>query len=191
MLLVSLQSAHWARSGAVCITLLSAMTGALGADQIVSYNLYDDPNAQNPVLEWRIVLELEETNSSAASIGYTILSVVVIEVNQAPTANRRWTDSAPSVDTADGLWWVKHDDLNDPLVGEFTMPPFVEGTADAESASDPNMDYDFEGIANGPVPPFDPTQGLSYTFFPIGDLWPIAEDDDEPAEIEGFDQIPL
>ncbi len=169
----------------------SAVCPAAVNTEIVSYGIYDDPSdEQNRELIYWIVLYLEESDRDSNSIGWAVDKVKIIEFND-PAADRDWIDLSPTVDTSDGLWWVDHADLNDPQPEEFVMPPFVDGTADAQGPQElPYLDYDFEGVDLALSEYyFTVTAALTFIFTEENETTPLIERTFEPVEVEiGYEQ---
>ena len=153
----------------------------------VSYWIHETPADPNSPVEFRIRLELANSDEDGDSIGWEVTSLEICQV-ESTGACTLWVDDDPNVPTQDGLWWVEHADPNDPQDDEFTMPPHLQGTAAADDPNDADLDYDFEGqvyLAPTPPgePPYDVTAALDYTFTPVGSNDPIGDGDDEPVEV--------
>jgi len=158
----------------------------------IEYLIHETPTDPNSPVEFRIKLSLESSDQDGNEIGWDITSIEIREVGDPDTV---WVDDDPNVPTEDGLWWVEHDDPNNPQNAEFTMPPRLEGTAAAEVLGDDDLEYDFAGLAYTPPepaqqPPYEITSALDYTFTLVGDTDPIGSGEDEPVEIPPQDDAP-
>lgn len=98
------------------------------------------------------VFYLTESNSSGDDIGRSVDKVKFIEVNAEPTADREWIDTSVSFDTSDRLWWITHADPDNPALAEFDMPPLIDGLAAAQETSEPDLEYELEGVTYFPPP---------------------------------------
>ncbi len=160
--------------------------------QVVSHSVYQDPNDPESDLIWMIVAYLTESDSVGNSIGWSVDKIKLFEVNADPTPDREWVDTAPTVDTPDGLWWIEHADPNSPDLAEFDMPPFIDGLADAQDPSDSDLDYEFEGVvydepAEGPQ--FALTAALNMLM--IENVIKLQEKSAEPVEIHNTQLPPI
>lgn len=153
--------------------------------QIVSYTVYEDPDAPNPTPIWMVALLLVEADASGNDVGWAVGEVTIYEIND-PSADRVWVHTAPNVDTPDGLWWVNHADPANPQLQEFDLPPLVSGLAAAEDPIDPDLNYEFEGrayVAPPGGPQFAATAAIDLRFIEYQSPWPVIDRQDEPVEI--------
>ena len=176
------------------VILMSLMTAAsasaLPSDRIVKYVIRDDPSDPGSDVVLNVALTLHPSDSDAGSIGWEITEIELRAPGSGGGADTVWVESAPDVDTADGLWWVDHSNTNTPQLSEFTVPPRLAGTASAEDPADADLDYDFRGRSYTPPAngaPYDPTAALDYSFTADGETAPIAEGEEEPTELQEDD----
>lgn len=165
--------------GLVPVSSADPMTGD------IEYLIHETPADPNSPVDFRIKLSLESSDQDGDEIGWDITSIEIREVGDPDAV---WVDDDPIVPTEDGLWWVEHDDPNNPQNAEFTMPPRLQGTATAQQYAGDDLDYDFEGKTYTPPepsgePPYQITAALDYTFTLVGDNTPIADGEDEPVEV--------
>jgi hypothetical protein len=156
----------------------------------IEYVIHQTPTDPNSPISFRIKLSLESIDQRGNKIGWDITSIEIREIGDPDAV---WVDNDPIVPTQDGLWWVKHDDPNDPQHAEFTMPPRLHGTADAQLPTDDDLDYDFEGKKYTPPeapeePPYQITAALDYSFTLVGGKDPIGYGEDEPVEVPPEDE---
>ena len=97
-----------------------------------------DGDSESPLLyEYEMHLTAEEQDGD--SIGWAVDSVTIRKFDTTEQWISTWTDSAPNVDSADGLWWADHADPANPVLEEFVVSPLIDGTAGTD------LDYEFEG----------------------------------------------
>ena len=176
----------------MCTTAFVAPLQAVPPDYIVGYEIREDPSdAQSDVI-WRVELHLLEEDSDADSIGWEIQLIKIIELGQAGETDTVWAEVSPTVATPDGLWWVDHADLDDPQPAEFDMPPDLDGTADAEEAGDPDLDYEFEGVTPTPSGPTygGDVAGATFNFLLVGQQNPVKVGQAERVRILQMDDPP-
>lgn len=169
----------------VCLVVLGLFSGQVIADLPttweVTYGIHETPTDPESDIIYTITLSLERDDVNGDSIGWDITSVEVREIGNPDTV---WTDDNPTVSTADGLWWIDHEDADDPQMDEFILPPQITGTASAEDPSHTDLDYDIEGVTYTSDPLYDITAGLDYTFTLAGEEEPIKTGPGEPVETD-------
>ncbi len=152
----------------------------------VEYWIHETPTDPESDVTFKIKLSLTEGKVDGDSIGWEINS---IEFRDPGNPDTVWVDASPSVPSADGLWWIDHADADDPQTEEFTVPPHLEGTGDAQHPNGDDLDYDFEGFPyTAPLPsgqpPYTVTASLDHYFAALP--WPplvIETGEKEPVEV--------
>ncbi len=123
---------------------------------------------------------------------WRVADVQIREIGVTGKTESAWAQADPPIDTEDGLWWVKHSDVTDPKLKEFSGIPELEGTATtvgveagpihvsgiggrpsvllklAQQLQRP-LNYKLKGVAYVPPqppvqPPYTPTFALTYQF---------------------------
>ena len=185
--------------GAVCsvAALLLAASKAVADDPLpeiptnynVVYRIHDDPNDPNSPITFAVWLKLTSRDVDGHSVGWEIDEIRFRDPNS--SGDTIWTESDPDVPTADGLWWVEHDDVENPLLKEFGDPPHLKGTAAANDPNDVDLDYDFQGSTYSGSPPWSSTAGLDYDF-ELVETPPasVASGTDGPVEVANDDDDP-
>ena len=163
-----------------------AMATGLPKDQTVYYSIYDNPTQRPNNVVFTIRLDLTAVDSDADAVGWEITSVEFRQPGSRPTMDTVWVEASPTVDSADGLWWVEHSDTALPVLEEFTLPPKLVGLAIAEDPLGKNLDYDFVGVAYVPPQegaPFDITAALTYVLTEEEEDEPVKQGKDEPVDV--------
>lgn len=148
------------------------------------FDLHETPdNPSSPVL-WTIDLLLTEDQTDGNSIGWSIDAVVIRQFDDHGTLLHQWTDNAPDPNTPDGLWWIEHADPEQPVLSEFTEPPWMEGLAVAQPPFVTNLQYYLEGAFEIPTPPpFENTAALNHELTLNGAGEPETEGDGVVMEV--------
>lgn len=165
--------------------MLAAPAFGLPPDETITYEIHEDPQDPESRVIFVVKLALEAEDSDSSSVGWRIAMAKFRKVEQGPDTD--WIIEDPYVPTADGLWWVEHADIDAPALDEFTEPPHLSGTADPMDPSDPDLDYDLQGVSYVPPeppeePPYFVTTILDYIFWMVGEPEPEVEGDEEPAD---------
>lgn len=105
----------------------------------LTYDVGETPGDFDSPLVYEYEMHLTAQQQSGNSIGWAVDSVTIRELDENETVINTWVDSAPNIDSTDGLWWVAHADPANPVLGEFAESPSIDGTAGSE------MDYEFQG----------------------------------------------
>ncbi|MCG8406079.1 MAG: hypothetical protein MI923_12855 [Phycisphaerales bacterium] len=175
---------------AICLFATPSASLALPADQRVVLRLYENPNEPQSKVVFSITLQLKAEASDGSFIGWEIQSAGIRQYDQNGNGIGKWTESLPSINTPDGLWWTAHEDPNLPKLSEFTELPSLYGTAEPNSMIGPNLNYDLAAKAYIPpegTAPFQVTASLDYNFTMVGEPQPEAEGEQEPAEVDDDD----
>ncbi len=169
--------------------MLAVPAFGLPPDQVITYDIHDDPTDPESRVVFSVRLQLEAADSNATQVGWDITVIKFKQINPGP--DTMWSKRDP----LSGLWWVDHADTENPVLEEFTEPPHLEGTADPLDPSDPDLDYDLQGVAAPPpVPPEEPpyfvTTILDFIFWLVGEPEPEVEGDDMPVDTDDDDGNP-
>ena len=157
----------------------------------VTHNIHETPALSGSPVQWTIELLLSSEAVDGDDVGWEVMEITITESE----TGRTWTESSPSMTTADGLWWISHADADNPTTDEFVIPPYIVGTAYAGATGYDDLDYDIRGEAYTPPSPpnqapYAVTSALSFEFTLDGDQDPIRSGEDEPAELPPIDDDP-
>lgn len=178
---------------AVCLFAILAMSTVLcagrafgqptlPADQQVVYHIREVPSDPNSSVVFDVILSLSADAIDGNSVGW---SVEQIEIHQMTGGGLNvWTQTAPTVSSADGRWWVTHANPAHPQLGEFTNPPQIEGTATAAQSGTANLAYNLTGVGHGQsYTPYAVTGKLSFALTLVGESQPLVAGTEEPVEV--------
>ena len=163
-----------------------ALANGLPEDQSVYYYIHDNPTQATSNVVFTIRLDLTAADSDGDAVGWEITAIEFRQVGARPTLDTLWSDTSPTVDSPDGLWWVEHSDAAFPALEEFTLPPKLLGLAIGQDPLDKNLDYDLKGVAYVPPlegAPFEITGALTYVFTEEEEEDPVEQGKDEPIEL--------
>lgn len=150
----------------------------------VYYNVHTDTqDPESPVLISMKVL-LTAQDRIGDEVGWYTKSIGITQYDEQGDIVESWTEEFPEPTSTDPLWYVAHADPMQPESAEFSNPPELSGTADADSPNGPTLDYYIVGknIGDPPVAPYPITSIIDYSFQRSDEPEPIDEDEDEPAE---------
>lgn len=151
-------------------------------ERTVTYHIRETPADPNSPVLIVIKCTVEQRAISATSCGWKVTSIAFAEQSG---ALRSWVADAPTVQSADGLWWVDHANPSQPSYAEFDALPTVTGFAVADEPAHGDLDFALKGAAIDPNDgaPFAVTSVLDYTLTLETSLEPIAIGIDEPSEL--------
>lgn len=172
---------------AVALIGKPAAVNASITEQVVTYNILEDSSDPQSDVIFSVTFEMTQAGQMNDSIGWQVLSAY-FEQPLASGGSRVWKTDSVKVDTSDGLWWVEHENTDDPIPSEFDVPPAVLGTAapyNGQFAS--SLIYDFAGLSGSPG--LDKAR-VQYSFKLDDEEDPEAEDDDDIVEIDRDPNLP-
>jgi hypothetical protein len=163
------------------VSIATAQTN-LPPDQIIYYALHEIPTDPNSAVVFDVVVALTAQERNNESIGW---AVEWIEFrNLSTNVPKVWFKAAPAIATPDELWWILHQNANEPQIGEFLLPPLLTGIAPAVDPEDANLQYALQGSTNQPSGPFEHTAALTYSFRTPEFSVAFKEGTDEPVETD-------
>lgn len=168
------------------LLLVSPVQAILPADQCVVFHLREDPDDPESEVSTSIKVLITAVEKDGSSVGWRIHQVVFSR-KLADNSEVSWEALLPEINTADGLWWTSHVDALYPTMDEFTVLPWMLGTADSLDGRYSDLAYDLAGIPDE-TPPEDQiyatTARLSYRLAADNPDDPVDDDnDDEPVEM--------
>lgn len=177
----SLTPALWALI--VAGPFLPAVQADMPANRVVKYYIRETPTDPQSDVVFIFGLKITARQRDGDSIGW---SIVEIRIKEPGSLLRLWIDDAPTTPSADGLWWIDHEDGDSPLDSEFAVTPKMEGTAEAQGLNDDDMDYTLEGDTYSPLPSLFGADVSSQTFVFtfVGESTPYIDGTDEPTAID-------
>ena len=154
----------------------------LPSNKIVTYKARETASNESSSVLMNHRLHIAAQSQSGNDITWKINKLTF----NAP-AGGNWAANSPGL----GPWVVTHADPNSPVASDFTNPPNMNGTADAEGIGDEDLTYAFTlGSCSG-------SEGQMYggdvtcAEYSYAAADTIAEEDeDEPEEIE-FENDPI
>jgi len=167
-----------------------AAIAQLPSDRYITYNIRENPNDDNSSIVFKVSLKLHAEASSAGQVGWKIEEARFLKI--VPSAsNILWIKSSPTVNSADGRWWVSHADTQSPTIAEFVCPPALAGAALAQSGGIANLNFMLAGVHySGPSRFNGNVAALDFQFTRVGETEPEEESDNEPTEVEDDEELP-
>ena len=120
----------------------------LPADRVEHCAIFDDPNDPNSDVKLTVHYFLHALSQSGSRIEW---QVTRIEIEQSLPTIGLWSEDYPTVETADGHWWVFHADAGSPADVEFGVPPRISGTAISHTTGVQNVQYSIESALEAPA----------------------------------------
>lgn len=162
---------------------LPAAQAAMPANRVVKYYVRENPTDPESDVIFVFALKISARERDGDSIGWSITEV---RLKQPGSPARLWIDDRPTTPSADGLWWIDHQDGDLPIDSEFAVTPKMQGTAEAQDRNDDDMDYDLLGATYSPLPSLFggdvSSQAFVFTF--VGENTPYIDGTDEPTAID-------
>ena len=156
----------------------------LPRSRAVYYNIHSDTqNPQSPVLiSMRVLLTAQDRIGD--EVGWYTKSIWITQYDEQGAILGSWTEEFPEPSSTDPLWYVAHANPLEPESAEFSNPPELSGTADADTPNGPSLDYSLLGKNVGvpPIAPYPITSIIDYSFQRSDEPEPIDEDEDEPVD---------
>ena len=156
----------------------------LPRSRAVYYNIHSDTqNPQSPVLiSMRVLLTAQDRIGD--EVGWYTKSIWITQYDEQGAILGSWTEEFPEPSSTDPLWYVAHANPLEPESAEFSNPPELSGTADADTPNGPSLDYYILGKNVGvpPIAPYPITSIIDYSFQRSDEPEPIDEDEDEPVD---------
>ena len=177
-----------------CAALVTGVASTASADtRYVDYLIREDPSDSESGVIYIISLGIEEAETDGDWIGWQINEVAIVRLDSLGEVDAYWIEYAPYVPTSDGMWWVEHEDTENPKAKEFDDTPLLVGLALANDPNDDDMRYDFIGATyTGQGPQYGGSvSGMAYVLAPEGQEEPELEGDDEPGEIDALKLAPV
>lgn len=164
-------------------------------DQIISYVLHETPADPESAVVFTVELDLTAVDFDGDWVGWEVAEARFLQPLD-PGGDTVWVEQLPFVDTLDGLWWIEHADPEAPVDAEFVLPPLLEGTAIAQDAADPDMDYSFEGLVYVPPPepedsPYETTGALDCLCWLVGEPGPEVDTTGDATEVKRDQDPPI
>ncbi len=151
---------------------------------VVNYVIRDslDPETGDKFI---VSLELEEIEYDANAIAWVIAKASFIEIHPDGTETT-WRIDYPDTDLPNNLWWVEHENPENPNVSEFAAVPQLIGTATPISPDNDFLQYEFrgDGLTTIPSKPTLLAAKMTFKFKKQEDPIPLEEEEDEPVEID-------
>lgn len=156
-----------------------------------TFYVHESPADPNSPLLYEMTFTLEPAETAGNLVGWQVVKSTLVRPDGGE--DHVFFDAAPAVDTPDGLWWVEHDDIDTPVIAEFSATPPMSGLALANEPADTDLEYSFDGhgayTPSGGSSQFLAFASVTFVIIESGDPQPVKEgnplpmpiSDDEPA----------
>ncbi len=182
-----MKSRHFIGSACALISLGLAPVLAVASpdDQLISFKIYNDPNTPSLGLRYEVFFDLSAVDEDSKSVGWQINEIAFRRYDSYGHVENEWSEVLPEVLTADGLWWVDHASVEEPVLSEFVLPPAVYGTAAVSLGTAGDLSYSLEGQVYEAAPggpPFPLTAAIDIYAQEDEIPEPDLDDEEEPVE---------
>lgn len=174
-------------ASAVCIA--TEVRADLPNDRVVCFAIHSDPTNPSSRVQYVLALSISAQQQDGNWIGWQIDNYRITE-RAILGSDATWDIDFPFVSTADGLWWVEHDDPSAPKRSEFLLPPGVADTAIANDPGDPDLAFDVVGVSYVEPPegaPYEYTAALDFSFSTTADPNDPPDDSGNDEPVDGAD----
>lgn len=176
-------------AGIVCAA--AAVRADLPADRTVDYILRLVPENETSAVVFTVELTVSAVAADGDTVGWAVVGAVFSETDSNGLVLRSWTDESPELGSGDGLWWVSHADGENPTAAEFVALPELAGTAPADDAQEPDLEYNLT-TAEAAAPHATMFSGsvaaAGHRFKETGATAALIEGEDEPVEVGGAEK---
>ena len=156
---------------------------AMPPDQRVVYHIRESPTDPESAVICDVLLDLSAQAEDGNTVGWRV-NRVEIQQDLSGTA-LVWAEVNPRLGTADGLWWLVHEDPAAPDLVDFSEAPLLEGVAGNETPEFGALVYSFRATTPAnPTTPYLHTTHLTFALTQEGDNEPLVEGENEPAEVD-------
>ena len=111
---------------------------------VITFSFHEDRSDPETNLVWTFELVVEEADRDNCDVGWEIKSLYITSYDGNGDPEDGWEDTTVVVDSQDGLWWLTHDDPDDPTGEEFADTPALEGTAELDFGNDDDVHYEVD-----------------------------------------------
>lgn len=177
------------RNGATVLAVLFVFCGVADArppDFTLQFNFHETTGLPGSDIDFQLTMGLMKQEQDGGDIGWHVQVVTIRELNESGDVVATWFKTNPFVDTADELWWIEHDDPENPVNREFLILPLIYGTAGHVNPTEAALEFEFEGdvyVAPSGGAPFPDTASLTTLLKEEGNPTPKKDETDEPVEI--------
>lgn len=171
----------------IAIPVAAAGADPLPSDREVRYTMHETPSDPGSPVTFEVIFHLSAADRDNDFVAWDVEKIDFRQAGIDDACPRQWVAGAPVLQTLDGYWWIEHADPMEPEIAEFTVPPLVEGDADARNSEYPDLEYLVVGSEYTPPPggpPYTVTAQMSYSFTLNGEEDPEDEDDDDPVDVD-------
>lgn len=161
----------------------NAVKADLPASRNITISIRETPTDPTSPVTFAITLQLVADHSVGNSVAWAAASATFDKFG--PEVEQ-WVEESPAFDTADGFWWIEHNDPLNPEAGDFKVPPRIIGLAVAQDEGNDDLVYDFEGSSNPATPPPSNVSAARFYLRKLNAVEPEeeSEEDEEPVIVE-------
>lgn len=187
------------RNCATVLAVLFVFCGVADArppDFTLQFNFHETSGVLGSDIDFQLTIGLMKQEQDGDDIGWHVQVVTIRELIANGDVVATWFKTNPFVDTADELWWIEHDDPNNPVNSEFLIPPLIYGTAGHVNPTEAALEFDIEGAVYVAPPegaPFENTASLTTLLQEEGDPAPPPKkkEREEPVETDPEPESPF
>ncbi len=171
---------------AACTVPVSIASATLPSNQLTTFQIHETPSDPLSPVTFTVDLNLSAVENVGNDVSWRVTSISLTQAGVNGSPDTVWTESLPVVTTTDGLWWVTHIDPLLPENSEFSLPPYLSGTATCTDSTVDDLNYYLEGWTYQPPSqgaPYPVTASLDYQMMLVSSSVAEEEATDEPVEM--------
>lgn len=142
-----------------------------------------DPNTGD---HFQALLTMVPDEQSGNLVGWRADTIEIREYDSGNSEIGYWLDQSSTLNTADGLFWIRHEQPATPELSEFQALPLLTGAAsEAGAATTPSLEYSLEANTTAADVSGDGmVKEMNYALKFSDESEPVAEGEDDPVWID-------
>ncbi len=169
-----------------CTVPVGVASATLPGNQTAAFLMHETPSDSLSPVTFTVDLDLKAVDMVGSDVAWQVASISLTQAGVGGNQDTVWIEYLPIVSTTDGLWWITHTDPLIPDNAEFSVPPYLSGTATCVDSSIDDLNYFLEGWTYQPPSegaPYPITASLDYQMILVSASVAKAQAVDEPVEM--------
>ncbi|MBK8268520.1 MAG: hypothetical protein IPK83_09550 [Planctomycetes bacterium] len=135
---------------------------------------------------FQLLINLVPVAQNGNTVGWSVSTIDIMQFDSGNSEIGRWSDQSSTLNTADGLFWIRHENPGTPELSEFQALPLLTGAApEAGAATTPSLEYSLEANSTAAeVSGSVMVKEMNYVLKFADEFEPVAEGEDDPIWID-------